>query len=105
MFQTEHCSTCAIGGDLGAEPLPNTNCIGDLREKWNVCEYITLPIRNLHLVPDNVDNETAVFVEPLAAACRIAEQKLINPQTDRVAVIGDGKLGLLIMAVLGRQLF
>jgi threonine dehydrogenase-like Zn-dependent dehydrogenase len=60
-------------------------------------QYITLPIRNLHLIPDSIDDETAVFVEPLAAACRIIEQKVINVNTDRVAVIGDGKLGLLVM--------
>ena len=91
-FNLEDCATCTLGGDLGRNSLPNTNCVGDLGKNGTYSEYITLPIRNLHLVPDNVDNETAVFVEPLAAACRIIEQKVINAQTDRVA-IGDGKIG------------
>ena len=84
---------------------PTRTVLGILGKNGTYSEYITLPIRNLHLIPDNVDNETAVFVEPLSAACRIKEQKVINAQTDRVAVIGDGKLGLLIMEVLSRQPF
>ena len=90
---------------LGETTVRHELCWGFLGKNGTYSEYITLPIRNLHLVPDNVDNETAVFVEPLAAACSIIEQKVINVRTDRVAVIGDGKLGLLIMEVLGRQPF
>jgi alcohol dehydrogenase len=62
-------------------------------------ELLTLPERNLHRVPDNVPTEQAVFVEPLAAACEILEQVRI-PAGDAVAVLGDGKLGLLIGQVL-----
>ena len=104
-FNLEDCATCTLGGDLGRNHCPTRTVLGILGKNGTYSEYITLPIRNLHLVPDNVDNETAVFVEPLAAACRIIEQKVINAQTDRVAVIGDGKLGLLIMEVLSRQPF
>ena len=57
-------------------------------------EFLQLPSRNLLIVPDNVTDEQAVFAEPLAAAYGITEQVEITPQT-RVAVIGDGKLGLL----------
>ena len=57
-------------------------------------EFLRLPSRNLIEVPDNVSNEQAVFAEPLAAAYGITEQVDIEPET-RVAVIGDGKLGLL----------
>ncbi|MEP6944542.1 MAG: alcohol dehydrogenase catalytic domain-containing protein [Acidobacteriota bacterium] len=57
-------------------------------------EFLDLPARNLLVVPDNVTNEQAVFTEPLAAAYGIAEQVAISQDT-RVAVIGDGKLGLL----------
>lgn len=57
-------------------------------------EFLTLPTRNLVAVPDEVSNEQAVFTEPLAAAYGIAEQVDILPET-KVAVIGDGKLGLL----------
>jgi len=55
------------------------------------------------VVPDNVSSENAAFAEPLAAAFRIVEQGLIKP-TDKVAVVGDGKLGLLIAEVVGRFL-
>lgn len=57
-------------------------------------EFLTLPTRNLLEVPDEVSNEQAAFAEPLAAAFGITEQVEIVPET-RVAVIGDGKLGIL----------
>ena len=57
-------------------------------------EFLRLPVRNLVHVPDGVADEQAVFVEPLAAAFGITEQVEIGPDTS-VAVIGDGKLGLL----------
>lgn len=62
-------------------------------------QYLSLPAANLHAVPDAVDSETAVFVEPVAAACRILEQVAIAPGT-RVAVLGDGRMGLLAAQVL-----
>lgn len=71
-----------------------------------MAEYLTLPIKNLHLVPDNVPDEVAVFAEPLAAACRIPEQGLVRyhaSRPDKVAILGDGKLGLMIAEVLGRE--
>jgi len=58
-------------------------------------EYLTLPIKNLYILPENVSNETAVFSEPLAAAFNILENIEIKPE-HKVAIIGDGKLGLLI---------
>lgn len=57
-------------------------------------EYVTLPARNLLEVPDSVPDHQAVFVEPLAAAYGITEQVEVGPETS-VAVVGDGKLGLL----------
>jgi len=62
-------------------------------------EFLRLPLRNLQAVPDMVVDEHAVFTEPLAAACGILECVTIR-STDRVAVIGDGKLGLLCAQVL-----
>jgi 2-desacetyl-2-hydroxyethyl bacteriochlorophyllide A dehydrogenase len=62
-------------------------------------DYVSLPVSNLHAVPASVDDETAVFVEPTAAACRIVEQVRIDPGT-RTAVVGAGRLGLLIAQVL-----
>ncbi len=64
-----------------------------------LAEYLSLPASNLHPVPGSVDDVEAVFVEPLAAALEITERIHIKP-TDRVAVIGDGKLGLLCAQVL-----
>jgi threonine dehydrogenase-like Zn-dependent dehydrogenase len=62
-------------------------------------EYVSLPERNLIAVPDNVSDEMAVFVEPLAAAYGILE--LVNISRDaRIAVVGDGKLGLLCAMTL-----
>ncbi|OQY35152.1 MAG: alcohol dehydrogenase [Anaerolineaceae bacterium 4572_5.1] len=62
-------------------------------------EYFTLPVENLHPVPDNVPDEEAVFTEPLAAALEILEQVHIRP-TDSVLVVGAGRLGQLISQVL-----
>ena len=62
-------------------------------------EFLTLPEANLHVVPEAIPTELAVFVEPLAAACEILDQVSI-PTKAAVAVLGDGKLGLLIAQVL-----
>ncbi|MGQ9713601.1 MAG: MDR/zinc-dependent alcohol dehydrogenase-like family protein [Anaerolineae bacterium] len=62
-------------------------------------ERLALPLRNLHRVPATVPDERAVFVEPLAAALEVLEQVHVRPQ-DRVVVLGDGKLGLLVVQVL-----
>jgi alcohol dehydrogenase len=67
-------------------------------------EYFTLPEGNLLPVPGNVSNDRAVFTEPLAAACEILDQVSIPPG-DRVAVLGDGKLGLLAALVLNAHGF
>jgi threonine dehydrogenase-like Zn-dependent dehydrogenase len=62
-------------------------------------EYLALPRRNLHPVPDDVPDELAVLTEPLAAAYEVVEQR---PPREHEAwlVLGDGKLGLLVAAVL-----
>jgi threonine dehydrogenase-like Zn-dependent dehydrogenase len=62
-------------------------------------EYLTLPLENLHLVPDGLSDEQAVFIEPLAAACQILDQ--VNVKKFRsAAILGDGKLAQLIARVL-----
>jgi alcohol dehydrogenase len=65
-------------------------------------ELLTLPERNLHIVPDDLRTEHAVFTEPVAAACEILDQVRI-PKGDPVAVLGDGRLGLLISQVLAAR--
>ncbi len=62
-------------------------------------EYLALPLENLHVVPNNVTNEQAVFVEPLAAACEILDQVDVKKYRE-AAVLGDGKLAQLIALVL-----
>jgi threonine dehydrogenase-like Zn-dependent dehydrogenase len=62
-------------------------------------EYLTLPLENLHAVPDGISDEQAVFVEPLAAACEILEQIDVR-KYGGAAVLGDGKLAQLIARVL-----
>ena len=63
-------------------------------------ELLSLPVVNLLEVPENVPDERAVFAEPLAAACGITERVEVTDRT-RVAVVGDGKLGLLCAQALG----
>jgi threonine dehydrogenase-like Zn-dependent dehydrogenase len=59
-----------------------------------MAELVAVPERNLHRIPDAIDDRRAIFIEPLAAAFRIAEQITITEGLP-IAVIGDGKLGLL----------
>jgi threonine dehydrogenase-like Zn-dependent dehydrogenase len=62
-------------------------------------DYLSLPLENLHPVPEGVSDDQAVFTEPLAAALSVLSQTQIRPQ-DRVILLGDGKLGQLIAQVL-----
>ncbi|HEX7733864.1 MAG TPA: alcohol dehydrogenase catalytic domain-containing protein [Ktedonobacteraceae bacterium] len=78
---------------------PERTTLGILGRNGAFAEYLTLPVENLHVVPENVSDEEAVFVEPLAANFEIFEQVKINP-TDRVVVLGDGKMGQLAARVL-----
>lgn len=85
------CERCAAGDPRHC---PKRTVLGIVGREGAHAEFLRLPSRNLALVPDNVSDEQAVFVEPLAAANGITEQVEIGPVTS-VAVIGDGKLGLL----------
>lgn len=73
--------------------------LGILGRDGAFAEFLVLPEENLHLVPDNVPDESAVFTEPIAAAFRILEQVEIHAAT-RVTVLGDGKLAQGIVRVL-----
>ena len=88
------CGICELchGGD--PRHCPERTVLGIKGRDGAHAEFLALPTRNLFEVPDRVSDDEAVFVEPLAAAYGITEQVEIDPQT-RVAVIGDGKLGLL----------
>jgi threonine dehydrogenase-like Zn-dependent dehydrogenase len=73
--------------------------LGIVNHDGAFAEYLALPLENLHVVPAQVTDEQAVFVEPLAAACEILEQ-VIARKCRSVAVLGDGKLAQLIARVL-----
>ena len=91
------CEYCARG--LGRH-CPRRTVLGIVKHPGAFAEYLTLPERNLHIIPAGLPAEEAVFVEPLAAACEILDQVRIERGT-RVAVLGDGKLGILIAQALG----
>jgi threonine dehydrogenase-like Zn-dependent dehydrogenase len=90
------CAWCLQG--LGRH-CPNRTVLGIVNQPGAFAEYFILPDRNLHVLPDSVPLERAVFTEPLAAACEILDQAAIPPR-EPVAVLGDGKLGLLIAQAL-----
>ena len=92
------CGNCpACAGGRGRH-CPERTVLGIFRRPGAFAETLSLPEQNLLPVPDNVSDEDAVFVEPLAAALEIFEQVHVPPGA-RVLVIGDGKLGLLIAQV------
>jgi threonine dehydrogenase-like Zn-dependent dehydrogenase len=88
------CGKCGLCLSGDSRHCPNRTVLGIVGRDGAHAEFLTLPPRNLLEVPDEVTNEQAVFAEPLAAAFGIAEQVEILPET-RLAVVGDGKLGLL----------
>ena len=91
-----NCDWCARG--LGRH-CPARTVLGIVKHPGAFAEWLTLPEENLLAVPAQVPDEEAVFCEPIAAACEIQEQ-LGRLRGERVAVLGDGKLGLLIAQVL-----
>jgi alcohol dehydrogenase len=90
------CEWCRRG--LGRH-CPQRTVLGIVNHPGAFREFLTLPERNLHALPDALPTARAVFVEPLAAACEILDQVAL-PCSAQVAVLGDGKLGLLIALVL-----
>jgi threonine dehydrogenase-like Zn-dependent dehydrogenase len=90
------CDWCRRG--LGRH-CPRRTVLGIVQHPGAFREFLTLPLENLHRVPKNVTDAQAVFVEPLAAASEILDQVKI-PRGATIAVLGDGKLGLLIAQVL-----
>ena len=91
-----HCDFCATGVK---EHCTNRKVLGIRDHDGAFAEFVALPAGNLHAIPDSMDDWTAVFVEPVAAACRILEQVAVSGHT-RIAVVGDGRLGLLAAQVL-----
>lgn len=91
-----YCERCQKGDPRHC---PTRTVLGIKGRDGAHAEYLTLPQRNLIEVPIGLPDEQAVFAEPLAAAYGITEQVEVGPETS-VAVIGDGKLGLLCAFVM-----
>ncbi|HMB70261.1 MAG TPA: alcohol dehydrogenase catalytic domain-containing protein, partial [bacterium] len=90
------CAACRAGRRNHCE---RRTVLGIVNRPGAFAERLSLPAENLHVVPDSVPDEVAVFVEPLAAALRVTEQ--LDPgEGDRVLVLGDGRLGQLVARVL-----
>ncbi len=94
------CRRCAVCRGEGPEHCPHRTTLGIHNKDGVFADYVTLPVVNLLAVPAGVADEEAVFTEPLAAALRIREQIAVQPSA-RVAVVGPGRLGLLVAQVLG----
>ena len=93
------CGKCELCRSGDPRHCPTRTVLGIVGRDGAHAEFLRLPTVNLIPVPDRIPDEQAVFTEPLAAACGILERAKISA-SDRVAVIGDGKLGLLCAQVL-----
>ncbi len=91
-----HCDFCQRGIPSQCR---NRAAVGIHNYPGAFADYLSLPIRNLHYVPEAISDDQAVFVEPLAAALQILEAVHISPR-DRVIVLGIGKLGMLVAQIL-----
>ena len=91
-----NCDICLTGDQRHCR---NRTVIGIRGRKGVFAEFCVFPIANLHAVPDGITDDEAVFAEPLAAALEIVQQVEILKMS-RVAVLGDGKIGLLCALVL-----
>ncbi len=92
------CNNCSYCHKGLQRHCPNRSTLGIFKKDGCFCEYFSLPYKNVIPISDNIDNITAVFTEPLAAAYEIIEQVHIKPDS-KVAIVGDGKLGLCISLV------
>lgn len=93
------CSTCRNGG---RNHCPTRTVLGILGRDGGLAEYVRIPTENLHIVPTSIPDEHAVFIEPLAAALHAFDDAPLRPG-DRVCLLGDGKLGLLIGLALAAR--
>lgn len=92
----EKCESCRKGMQRHC---PNRTVLGILNRDGAFAEYLCLPEKNLHVIPDSISDEQAVFIEPIAAAFEIKDQVSLNPGWS-IAIVGDGRLAQLIASVL-----
>lgn len=90
------CTHCASGLENHCS---RRSVLGILKKDGAFAEYLTMPVRNLYVLPSSISLEEAVFIEPLGAAFEIIRQVPVGSGV-KVAVLGDGKLGLLAALVL-----
>jgi threonine dehydrogenase-like Zn-dependent dehydrogenase len=88
------CGTCPTCRKSGPRHCPNRRTLGIAGQDGAFAEYVALPLANLHVLPDGISDEEAVFVEPLAAALEPGQQLHLTADQS-VLVLGDGKLGIL----------
>lgn len=93
------CRFCKTGQPTHCE---NRTVLGIVNRHGAFADYLTLPVKNLHQVPDNVSTDMATFTEPVAAALEIQQQVQIQG-SDRILVVGDGKLGQLVAQTLATK--
>jgi threonine dehydrogenase-like Zn-dependent dehydrogenase len=90
------CRFCKSGQPTHCE---NRTVLGIVNRNGAFAEYLSLPVKNLHPIPESIPTDVATFTEPVAAALEIQEQIKITPN-ERVLVVGDGKLGQLVAQTL-----
>ena len=96
------CHVCEICRRQLSNHCPHRTVIGIVAHDGAFADSVVVPECNLHAVPDHVTDDEAVFTEPIAAACRIAEQ-IPLAGGEVVTVLGDGRLGNLCAQVLRHQ--
>ena len=98
------CGSCDWCIDGMGRHCPKRTVLGILGRDGAFAEYLRLPNANLFPLPDTVTDEAAVFTEPFAAACEIFDQARLK-RTDRIAVLGDGRLGAMVALALRSEDF
>ena len=89
-------------GSVARRHDPHREVLGIAGHQGCFAQFLAMPVNNLLIIPDEISSKAATFVEPVAAALEILEQKHIQPN-DKIAVLGDGKLGMLCGQVLTLQ--
>jgi alcohol dehydrogenase len=93
------CGLCDWCKKLLGRHCPHRTTLGIVNHDGCMADYCVLPAVNLLEVPADISDDRAVLTEPLAAACEILEQLPLKG-SEKVIVLGDGRLGILCAWVL-----
>jgi len=99
-FGCGKCSVCLAGFQKHCH---KRKILGIKGKDGIFAEYVTIPIKNLCIVPKTIEDRVAVFVEPLASIINIIEKNHIKP-SEKIAILGDGKLAQLAVRVIATTL-